>query len=224
METNTNPIRLNKWQEAILLVLVLIPAIFFFALKDKMPAQIPTHWGADGKPNDYSSPLGALGLSLGVGIFVWIITMIAPNLDPKKKTYQLGPDVYFKIRFTIMLFLSMVMSSSFLIGAGYHFSMSKLVIGGMMILFAILGNFMANLPPSYSFGIRLPWTLHSETNWRKTHRLAAKVWTVTGILGLIMTFLLPEDSLQYIVFSFLAIMVGVPVLMSIYWYKTSKED
>lgn len=224
METNINPIRPNKWQEALLLVIVLIPAIFFFVLKDKMPAEIPTHWGADGKPNDYSSPLAALGLSLGVGIFVWLVTMLAPILDPKKKTYQLGPDVYFKIRLTIMLFLSMVMSSSFLIGAGYHFSMSKLVIGGMMILFTVLGNFMANLPPSYSFGIRLPWTLHSESNWRKTHRLAAKVWTLAGIAGLVLTFLLTEDALQYVVISSLVIMIGVPVLMSIYWYKTSRED
>lgn len=223
METNSTPIRPNIWQEAILLVIVFIPAIFFFALHDKLPAQIPTHWGADGKPNDYSSPLGALGLSLGVGLFVWIVTMIAPILDPKKKTYQLGPDVYFKIRLAIMLFLSIVMSSSFLIGAGYQFSMSKLVIGGMMILFTILGNFMANLPPSYSFGIRLPWTLHSESNWRKTHRLAAKVWTIAGLAGLVMTFLLPENNLQYVVFSFLAIMIGVPVIMSIYWYKSDKE-
>jgi len=167
--------------------------------------------------------LGALGLSIGVGIFVWVITLIAPILDPKRKTYQLGPDVYYKIRFTIHLFLSIVMSSSFLIGAGYNFSMGKIVIGGLMILFAILGNFMANIPPSYSFGIRLPWTLASETNWRKTHRLAAKLWTVLGIVGFILIFLVPENIFPIIVFAFLGLMIGVPTVMSIYWYKSENN-
>ncbi len=213
----------NKWQEAMLLLLILIPAVFYFILRDKMPAQIPTHWGADGKPNDYSSPLGALALSLGVGVFVWGITLIAPILDPKRKTYQLGPDVYFKIRFTIHLFLSIVISASFLIGAGYNFSMGKIVIGGMMLLFTILGNFIANIPPSYSFGIRLPWTLNSESNWRKTHRLAAKLWTGIGLIGFILILVLPEIYFPYLIFVCLGMMVGVPMIMSIYWYKTDKE-
>jgi uncharacterized membrane protein len=222
MEQETPKFRPNKWQEAVLLLLVLVPGIFYLVLREKLPAQIPTHWGADGKPNDYSSPIGALIMSVGVGLFVWVITMVAPILDPKRKTYQLGPDVYFKIRLAIFVFLSMVMSSSFLIGAGYQFSMAKLVIAGMMLLFAILGNFMANLPPSYSFGIRLPWTLNSESNWRKTHRLAAKIWTGGGIVGFILTFLVSEIYYPYIVFGFLGLMIGIPTMMSIYWFK--KEE
>lgn len=223
MEQPNPKFQVNKFQEAILLLLILIPGIFYLVLRDQLPAQIPTHWGADGKPNDYSSPLQALALSLGVGIFVWGITLVAPILDPKRKTYQLGPDVFFKIRFTIHLFLSIIMSASFLIGAGYDFSMGKLVIGGMMLLFTILGNFMANIPPSYSFGIRLPWTLNSESNWRKTHRLAAKLWTVLGIAGFILVFLVPEFYFPYIIFGCLGVMVGVPVIMSIYWFKTEEN-
>lgn len=224
MENNQPEFRPTLWQEIVLLALVFLPAVFYFVLRDKLPAQIPTHWGADGKPNDYSSPVGALALSVGVGLFVWFVTLMAPKIDPKRKTYQLGPDVYFKIRVAIFLFLSVVMSSSFLIGAGYQFSMAKLVIAGLMLLFVFLGNFMANLPPSYTFGIRLPWTLNSERNWRKTHRLAAKLWTILGLIGFIATFIVPEENFPFIVFVTMAGMVGVPVIMSLYWFKTDKED
>ncbi|MDQ2752120.1 MAG: SdpI family protein, partial [Bacteroidota bacterium] len=37
-----------------------------------------------------------------------------------------------------------------------------------------MGNNFYNIKPNYFAGYRLPWTLESEENWRKTHHLAVR--------------------------------------------------
>ena len=51
-----------------------------------------------------------------------------------------------------------------------------------MAFFAILGNFLPKLRQNYTIGIKLPWTLASEENWNKTHRLAGYLWVVCGLI------------------------------------------
>jgi uncharacterized membrane protein len=41
---------------------------------------------------------------------------------------------------------------------------------------------MKNVKPNYFFGIRTPWTLESEDNWKQTHHLASKIWVWGNIL------------------------------------------
>lgn len=48
---------------------------------------------------------------------------------------------------------------------------------------------MSKIRQNYTVGIRLPWTLSSEDNWDKTHRLAGKLWIVGGVLVLFNVFL-----------------------------------
>ena len=41
---------------------------------------------------------------------------------------------------------------------------------------------MSKSHQNYTVGIKLPWTLNSEENWNRTHRLAGKLWIFAGIL------------------------------------------
>ena len=54
-----------------------------------------------------------------------------------------------------------------------------------------MGNYMPKLKVNHTVGIRLPWTLQSEDNWHKTHRLAGKLWVLGGLI------LLLEAGLQF---------------------------
>lgn len=53
------------------------------------------------------------------------------------------------------------------------------------LLFVFLGNVMYSLKPNYFAGIRVPWTLDSDDNWKATHRVAGIVWFAGGLLFLI---------------------------------------
>ncbi len=60
----------------------------------------------------------------------------------------------------------------------------------LLAVFAIfLGNYFAKVERNFFIGIRTPWTLASEKNWRATHRASAKVWVGLGILCLILSLL-----------------------------------
>ena len=53
---------------------------------------------------------------------------------------------------------------------------------------------MPKLKVNHTVGIRLPWTLQSEDNWHKTHRLVGKLWVLGGLI------LLLEAGLQFALF------------------------
>ncbi len=57
-----------------------------------------------------------------------------------------------------------------------------------IVLFIIFGNYLPKTKQSYSMGIKLPWTLNSEENWNRTHRLSGFLWVIGGALFLMLTF------------------------------------
>ena len=89
-------------------------------------------------------------------------------------------------------------------------------------LFAVIGNFMNNIKPNYFVGIRLPWTLENEDNWRKTHQLGGKVWVIGGLLIAVMGILLSPVWMSKIMLAIIVIMVFVPAIYSYRHYQQSK--
>ncbi|HOF86457.1 MAG TPA: SdpI family protein, partial [Treponemataceae bacterium] len=53
----------------------------------------------------------------------------------------------------------------------------RLLVGAV---FLVSGNYMSKFRHNYFCGIRTPWTLASESVWRKTHRRGAVVFIVMG--------------------------------------------
>ena len=46
------------------------------------------------------------------------------------------------------------------------------------VMFVIMGNYMHKIKQNYSVGIKLPWTLNSEENWNRTHRLGSWLFVI----------------------------------------------
>jgi uncharacterized membrane protein len=57
------------------------------------------------------------------------------------------------------------------------------------IVIVISGNYLPKCRQNYTVGIKLPWTLHSETVWNKTHRFAGFLWVAGGLIILVAAFL-----------------------------------
>ena len=60
-----------------------------------------------------------------------------------------------------------------------------------------LGNYLPRVKPNYTFGIRMPWTLASEDNWRRTHRFAGPVFVAAGaamLAAALLSAVTPEAS------------------------------
>ena len=66
-------------------------------------------------------------------------------------------------------------------------------------------------------GIKLPWTLASEENWNRTHRLAGHLWVACGILMALLTLL--KIGSFWLTPVIIAVMVLVPTIYSYSLYK-----
>jgi len=53
------------------------------------------------------------------------------------------------------------------------------------MLFIYLGFLLEHAEPNWFVGIRTPWTLSSESVWKKTHRLGGKLFKIAGIICLL---------------------------------------
>ena len=74
---------------------------------------------------------------------------------------------------------------------------------------------------NYTMGIKLPWTLADEDNWNRTHRLGGYVWTIGGLLIIIVT-LIGLEQLS-IMTGIIIAMVVIPSIYSFWLYIKKKE-
>ena len=78
------------------------------------------------------------------------------------------------------------------------------------VVFIAIGNYMPKCKQNYTIGIKIPWTLASEENWNKTHRLAGWVWVGGGVVMMLAGFF----DLFWIIMGATAIMVLIPLIYS----------
>ena len=100
----------------------------------------------------------------------------------------------------------------------YHSAVEIIMPILVGLTFIIVGNLLPKCRRSYTLGIKLPWTLASDENWNKTHRVGGKTWVIGGVFTLATSFL----GSFWLLLAVLVVMVGVPTVYS-YWYYQKFE-
>jgi uncharacterized membrane protein len=101
-------------------------------------------------------------------------------------------------------------------GLGYDVRIERILPVLMGVLFVVIGNYLPKTKQSYTMGIKLPWTLASEENWNRTHRLAGFLWVLGGIYFIVVSFI--GWSVPAFVIP-LAVMVLLPIVYSYLLYR-----
>ena len=193
-------------------ILTLLPILVGVILWKDLPASLPSHFGLDGQADGFSSKLEVVFLiplvMLGLHFFAVVVTSLDPkasHVSPKMKTlvYWLVPFISGLVQLSIY-------------GAAFGLIGNSTRIGLVMvgIVFLVVGNYLPKTKQNYTVGIRLPWTLDSEENWNKTHRLAGRLWVLGGLIILVNSFL--SWAVFYVFIAVLLGMVLVPIFYS-YW-------
>ncbi len=194
-------------------IVILLPLVAGLILWNKLPAEIPNHWNFEGEVDGWSSkPFAVIGMPL-ILLAIHLICSFAMLSDPKNKDHsskilQLG----FWITPALSILLSGVIYST---AMGGHVRVSMIVPVFLGVLFVVIGNYMPKCRQSYTVGIKLPWTLNSEENWNRTHRMASRIWVIGGLVTVIGGFL----GLMWVIIPTLVIMALVPVVYSFILYK-----
>jgi len=218
---------MKKWlQEILVLILIVLPLYYLLKVYPSLPPIIPTHFGIDGKPNGFSNKQQIIWIIIFTSLLSagsYLLIKHLPQFDPKK-TSSLSSGNMQKIAIAVVALLSAIMISMLYASMHGSLSFSRLFNPLMGIFFIVVGNLMYNIKPNYFVGIRIPWTLESENNWRATHHMAGKLWFIGGILITVFTLSLPVQTGEYFFMGSTLILALAPIIYSFVYFKNNKTS
>jgi uncharacterized membrane protein len=209
----------------LIIIIICIPGIYAVSVYSSLPEIIPIHFNLKGDPDGYANKKSlwfVMLLMAGVSAGVYLLIKNLPKIDPKKAAGQ-SPEVYHKIAFALVVFLSAISLAIVYSSVSGSFRINQLVLPLMGLLFAVLGNYMHSIKPNYFVGFRTPWALESEDNWRKTHHLVSKLWVPGGLIITIGGLLLPFTAGFIFTFAIVIPMVIIPGVFSYRYFKKHQK-
>lgn len=159
-------------------------------LYPSLPDTVPIHWGFDGQPDGWGGKSSIL-FTASLPFAMLLLFAVLPRMDPKGKNFQRFQPVYriFLILLTVFIcgvsWLSELTVYNVLPSGGSL--VNTLVMGGLGLVFLVLGNYMPRIKQNYTFGCRTPWALNDEHNWNRTQRMGGIVFVVMGAVLLLVS-------------------------------------
>lgn len=192
---------MNKILSRLVWLIMLLPAAYLALLWKQIPQTVPMHFDLKGNVDKYGTGHDLLVLVLSLTVVNAIMYLIISNIykiDPRKTAME-NKDRMKRMAFGVAVYLSAIWIMLIYEIAHNNVSMTmKFVFVAAGLLVALIGNNMYNLKQNYFAGIRLPWTLESEDNWRKTHRLAGRLWFFGGLIFAAIAFFISTNLIGYI--------------------------
>lgn len=189
-------------------IIILLPILAGVALWNQLPESVPIHWNAAGEVDGWASKtMAVFGLPAFLLAIHWV-GVVATFSDPKKQNHS---QKILALVFWLVPVLSIIlMAVTYFSAMGQDVRIEIIVCILLGLLFVFVGNYLPKCKQNYTIGIKIPWTLHSEENWNRTHRLAGYVWVgggfaimISGIFGIL-----------WVALAACIVMVLVPVIYS----------
>lgn len=165
--------------------IILLQMLLGAALWNRLPDRIATHFDFSGTPNGWSSKaFTVFGMPLVLLALHWVCILAGCSSEAmtKQTTRKLRPLLLMIIP-AVSLLVS-VTCYGYALGERLNVTRMSLIFVGLV--FAITGNYLPKIRRNYTTGIKLPWTMADDENWNKTHRMAAPIWVVCGLLIVVM--------------------------------------
>ena len=179
----------------------------------RLPETVPTHWNIRGEPDDYSSRLVAVLVMPAVLLVLTGVFQVLPRIDPRGANYQKFGDTYWLLMNGVLGFMLALHVTLIAIGMGAAIQLTRVINVGGGAMFVLLGNYLGRVESNWFLGIRTPWTLSSDTVWRKTHRTAAWLFVAGGIIVILVGLFRPAGQVALLGVT-AATVVGIPVVQS----------
>lgn len=206
------------------IILVLLPFLYLAYIWRDLPAQVPLHWNIHGEIDRYGSKQELILIPVLLPLLIYVVMWIVPFIDPKGKIRNMGRK-YDNLKFILVGITSIMALSILYIAKNESFLNSRYLILLIGILYVIFGNYFKTIRANYFIGIRTPWTLESETVWKKTHRLAGPLWVIGGLIVVVLSLILDNKPLSIGFMVITGIIALVPVVYSYFIYqKLKKQD
>ncbi|WP_142383501.1 SdpI family protein [Bacillus sp. T33-2] len=187
------------------ITLIVSTIIFWLVFYGKLPGEMPIHWNVSGEVDGYAPKLFTMFMSIGIMIFVYLLLVFIPRIDPKKENYKYFSKGYSIIHLSSLLLFFVINLLVILSGLGYKVNVGLVIPIIIGASFIVIGNYMPQTKPNYFVGIKTPWALNDENNWKRTQRFGGKAFIIGGLMFMILPFL--SDSFEEF--------IGLPVVLVI---------
>jgi uncharacterized membrane protein len=206
-------------------VLAILAALAFgiWALPN-LPDPMASHWGLDGKPDGWSSRTTTVFVLPLFGLFIAALLAFVPRIDPRRRSHEQHASTWWIVANASLMVISAIHVFVIGYGLGWNVRFNQVVAIGIGGLFVLIGNLMTRMRPNWFMGIRTPWTLSSDTVWRKTHRVGAYGFVAAGLAAILAGIVIPERAALVLIVS--AAIVGVGTLLYSYfaWRQEAEES
>lgn len=210
MKKISNVLR-KDWGILILIVLGFAIGVYLYP---SLPSRVPNHWNSRWQIDGYGSKaFVTFGLPL-INLGMYVLFIALPYIDPKRKNYERFEPTYQYLKYLLIIFFLGVEVTSLLIATGAIVNTAVFIQILISLLFILLGNVMGRFKHNYFVGIKTPWTLANEEVWNKTHRMAAPIWVIGGIVNIILT----VTGMSFNGIGFITIIAAIVIVPIVYSY------
>lgn len=207
--------------------IIIAPVIYLWWTWDTLPASMPMHYDISGKVDRMGNRnefLMGILILCGVNLITYLLISNIHKIDPKRVKADQSAT-FQKLAVGVSLFLTALSIIIILSGISKGEGIAQKAILPMVgLLLAFIGNYMNNIKPNYFAGIRIPWTLNDENNWKETHRVASHVWVAGGLTIFVASLIAKPEVMEVLMLVLIAIMVIIPVGYSYLLFKRTKSQ
>jgi len=165
--------------------LLVFAAAMTLAAYPLMPDVVASHWNAAGEVNGTMPKFwGLIIIPLLMYGFCALLAVL-PRIDPLRNNYREFQDYYEGFILVFAAFLFFIQLQIILWGIGTRVSPNFTMPIMIGILFIYIGFLLEHAEPNWFIGIRTPWTLSSDSVWKKTHQKGATLFKLAGVVSMV---------------------------------------
>lgn len=154
--------------------------ITFFGFTS-LSGEIAIHFNSQGQPDSFISVIpGLLFLPL-LSVVIYGIFEYLPKIDPLGENYESFEDLFDMMKMLIVAVLTYIQGLIIAWNLGFRYNMNYMIVPVIFSVYYLSGKVMEKAEKNWFVGIRNPWTLSSDTVWKKTHEQTAPLMKASGV-------------------------------------------
>lgn len=218
--------RLSKYKWSLLILVLQLAAVIWFARALPADAQVPMHWNIHNQIDGWSGKTFGLLWGLGLNLILFLMIFLMPWYSPWYRQYRdRNEGVLPALTAVLVLFFALISVYSLAIARWGDLKGVNVLMLLMGLLFVFIGNLLPKVPKNFFVGYKTPWTLANETVWDKTHRLGGILFVISGLILILKGFILLGNSGFQAVSAVVAFGLALyPVLHSFILFKRLDKD
>jgi uncharacterized membrane protein len=208
-------------KETFILLITIAPMIYLYSIWSSLPETVAIHFDINGKPDNFANKNSlSTTMPLIIGL-IYFMFLIIPYIDPTNNL-KLFKSNYNKIRLTITILYSVI---AFIIINSFKDSQinPNTIFIAVGLLIALMGNYMKSVKHNYYIGIKTPWTLNDQNNWRATHKFASIIWFIGGSCVIALSLIFPHELISKINVALFISIGFIPVIYSFIYFIKNKS-